>query len=280
MALVRLLNFDEYIRRSGVKNPTWFCMDVSFLTRTEHFEVITPDAVVVFVYLAGECMKLKGAEIDLKLRHAALYCMMDAERILQAIEILKSVHLVYMACAESAQNLCTKGKEREGREGEETRKPSVPSEPAPTLFPALKAQAPEVEDSRTYDVDHETVTVPEKERPLPNIARLWNQHAEKELSRVLACTGTRRKNAVNRWKENPSDEFWSDVIWKINASDFLLGKTPRGTWKATLDWLLKPGNADKVREGQYDNRPGPGGGGPGLSYFARTRQGGTDGNKQ
>lgn len=40
---------------------------------------------------------------------------------------------------------------------------------------------------------------------------------------------------------------------KVAASDFLCGRNDRN-WTANFDWLMKPSNAVKVLEGNYDNR--------------------------
>lgn len=139
---VELLNFDEYLGRSGVKHPAWFCMDVDFLTRMQHFEKLTGNAVVVFVYVAGECVKAKNKVLIMSLRHAALYCMMDTESVLQALKKLEDVHLVRTTCADGAQKMCTEG--REGKEGRGVRGESVPDSGERTyeLLPEFQSPKP------------------------------------------------------------------------------------------------------------------------------------------
>lgn len=65
--------------------------------------------------------------------------------------------------------------------------------------------------------------------------------------------GTKRANHLkSRIKENGIDTVLS-VIDKISESDFLKGKNDR-KWVITFDWFILPGNFQKVKEGNYDNR--------------------------
>lgn len=87
------------------------------------------------------------------------------------------------------------------------------------------------------------------ETAFPPLASIWNQEATKRLAKVKSVRGKRLSACNARWKENPDPEFWKDIINRINTSDFLSGKT--SDWAATFDWLIKPGNCDKVLEGNY-----------------------------
>ena len=84
------------------------------------------------------------------------------------------------------------------------------------------------------------------------LAALWNQNRGK-LSGILSCKGNRLKHAKARWKENPSECFWLEVIKKICDSSFCNGENDRG-WKADFDFLIKPDTATKVLEGKYSGR--------------------------
>lgn len=106
----------------------------------------------------------------------------------------------------------------------------------------------------SYDEEHESVEKnPAGKNELPKLAKLWNELAHESLARVRHCSPARKNTASKRWKENPSEEFWRDVIFKINQSDFCLGKTAGG-WVANFDFLIKPNSASKALEGNYDNR--------------------------
>jgi hypothetical protein len=92
------------------------------------------------------------------------------------------------------------------------------------------------------------------EPALHPLARLWNEHSSPLLPRVRATTGSRLHAAQKLWKKNPSEQFWLEVIAKINASDFCLGKKEgAGNWRANFDWLVRPQTAIRVSEGLYDN---------------------------
>jgi hypothetical protein len=81
----------------------------------------------------------------------------------------------------------------------------------------------------------------------------WNDAFRDRLPGVvLPMAESRRKKILKRLKEHPSREFWEKVFTNINASAFLLGQTG-GTWRCTLDWLVKNDDACvKVFEGGYN----------------------------
>lgn len=81
---------------------------------------------------------------------------------------------------------------------------------------------------------------------------LWNSAAHPDLPKVLEIKGRRLSAASARWAENPSREYWSDVISKLNERPFCVGQNDRG-WKANIDWLIKPDTATKILEGMYQS---------------------------
>lgn len=129
--------------------------------------------------------------------------------------------------------------------------PSTPSQtPTP---PAKDAQEP---------AQAVLVSVPARTAdPVDALMDEWNSYPE--LPTWLTTGEERRKKAKLRLKQRPLDGpgGWREVIRRIAASDFCLGKTPGRNgappWKATPDWLVANGeNAVKVLEGKYDNRGG------------------------
>lgn len=62
----------------------------------------------------------------------------------------------------------------------------------------------------------------------------------------------RRKAIRARWNEYGDLDTFRDMFARTAASGFLSGGA--GGWKASFDWLMKPGNFVKVLEGNYDNR--------------------------
>eukprot|EP00918_Siedleckia_nematoides_P041017 GHVU01089037.1.p2 GENE.GHVU01089037.1~~GHVU01089037.1.p2 ORF type:complete len:250 (-),score=26.20 GHVU01089037.1:50-799(-) len=70
-------------------------------------------------------------------------------------------------------------------------------------------------------------------------------------------TKARAAHLQARWREEPKRQnvdWWRRLFGYVAESDFLTGKsaTPgRKPFTASLDWLLKPENFAKVREGRY-----------------------------
>lgn len=75
----------------------------------------------------------------------------------------------------------------------------------------------------------------------------WNEKV-KSLPRVKVWTDS-RDQAAKRIK--PED--WPTICEKVEASDFLSGRSGRWT-SCSIDWALNPKNATKILEGTYDNR--------------------------
>lgn len=79
---------------------------------------------------------------------------------------------------------------------------------------------------------------------------LWNKSSPSILPKCKSYNTKRKRVANLRWKENPKKEFWEQAIMLISKSNFLMGKNDRG-WLANFDWFVRPGNAEKIIEGQY-----------------------------
>ena len=52
--------------------------------------------------------------------------------------------------------------------------------------------------------------------------------------------------------KNSKIKDWEQLFVKVEASDFLSGRVK--DWKASFDWIIKPSNAVKILEGNYDNK--------------------------
>jgi hypothetical protein len=92
------------------------------------------------------------------------------------------------------------------------------------------------------------------EHPLLTI---WNSNCG-TLARVKELgKGKRKKLACTRWKENPSTEYWTELVLRITRSKFCRGEVPgrdgAKPWKANFDWFVKPDTQIKISEGQYDD---------------------------
>jgi hypothetical protein len=104
--------------------------------------------------------------------------------------------------------------------------------------------------------DLATAVAVEGERPA-DLQRLWNEAAHPALPRWEEMNEDRRKKAKARLRERPlfGERSWAHVIAKLNASAFCRGDL--ADWRASPDWLLRPGTAAKVLDGNYDDGQGP-----------------------
>ena len=72
-----------------------------------------------------------------------------------------------------------------------------------------------------------------------------------DLPKVRDLTEQRRcaiRKAAERLEE---DGGFEPFFERVHRSDFLCGRS--GKWKCGFDWILKPANIAKIREGNYDN---------------------------
>jgi hypothetical protein len=58
-----------------------------------------------------------------------------------------------------------------------------------------------------------------------------------------------------RLREHPDSTWWEALVRQVGTSDFLCGRTngKGGPFHASLDWVLRPTNLDKVLAGDYDS---------------------------
>ncbi len=84
------------------------------------------------------------------------------------------------------------------------------------------------------------------------LAELWREifAPEKPAPRFKAG-GERWKSAKARTAEEPSPEYWRQVITKISQTPFCRGKNDR-SWIADFDFLVRQESHIKVMEGKYD----------------------------
>ena len=74
-------------------------------------------------------------------------------------------------------------------------------------------------------------------------------------ARPLTLSKPRRTAMNARLREIGGPAAWDEVLARIRGSPFLRGETERFPF-AEIDWLLKPANLLKVREGNYNDRSG------------------------
>ena len=67
-------------------------------------------------------------------------------------------------------------------------------------------------------------------------------------------TKTRRQLIEALLKQTPESEYWQMVFAKVAASKFLTGIISDKGWKASIDFLIRPGTHIKIMEGKYDDK--------------------------
>lgn len=87
---------------------------------------------------------------------------------------------------------------------------------------------------------------------------IWNKNRG-TLPAAKGLSSGRKRTADARWKEKPSTEYWTEVVIRMSNSDFLCGRkndpfSKHHSWRADIDFLLKPDTHVRVSEGRYDNR--------------------------
>ena len=100
------------------------------------------------------------------------------------------------------------------------------------------------------------------------VAELFNETCP-SLPKVRDLTDQRKRAIKARIMEGNTAEDFRAVFAKVQASSFLTGKN--GGWKCGFDWILKPANWQKIKEGNYDDgiRQNPN---PALNYAQRSRE--------
>ena len=112
------------------------------------------------------------------------------------------------------------------------------------------------------EIEKDTLTSPEetdsasgsKAEPVPysQIMAAYNEILGDILPNVQKIDGNRRKFTKARYKEAGSVDELRRVFELVRESDFLSGRS--GAWQANFDWIIKPANFQKIREGNYQNR--------------------------
>lgn len=78
----------------------------------------------------------------------------------------------------------------------------------------------------------------------------WNSLSLTQVEKVTGDS-VRGKMLRARIKEYGTDDV-VDAVMRIQKSSFLRGQNKKG-WTITFDWLVRPNNFTKVKEGQYDD---------------------------
>jgi hypothetical protein len=85
-----------------------------------------------------------------------------------------------------------------------------------------------------------------------DIQERWNSIAGVKPCKEIGKTIRVRVQA--RLKEHSKPEWWDNLFQRVQASDFLCGRTngTRGPFRVPLTWILAPKNLDKLLAGDYD----------------------------
>lgn len=73
------------------------------------------------------------------------------------------------------------------------------------------------------------------------------------LPKVRELTPKRRKAVIKLHSTEFGDDLgeWREFFARIESSQFLTGRSTK--WKASFDWVLKPANLTKIKEGNYND---------------------------
>ncbi len=127
---------------------------------------------------------------------------------------------------------------------------SVP-QTVPQCVPQVVPQSVPINRHRLRLDKEDTPQPPKGERVnYKAVAELFNEICP-SLPKVRDLTDQRRRAIKARIMEGNTAEDFREVFAKVQASSFLTGKN--GGWKCGFDWILKPSNWQKIREGNYDN---------------------------
>jgi hypothetical protein len=133
------------------------------------------------------------------------------------------------------------------------------------------------EEIKTEEKDNPPTPLSGGKAPSPqNLAKLWNEKAPPELSRVNLPLQRKPKDMdkiKDALKRNPERAWWERVILRLFDSPHCRGMNDRG-WKASFDFMVS--HAEVILDGKYDGGGGPSNapkGLPGLKKYAERRLG-------
>jgi hypothetical protein len=234
---VTVIGWPEYVRRSDIQRPGWFAFPVKFFQDAEWMGTLSLEMVGALSYVCAQATRSKG-EIQVNFSHVTAYLGTSPEAFLTLLQKLEAIQLVHVDVTGTVR----------ARLGNPTATRITNKDYTPEFS--------ETKSERVYEDESGNQSAAPGEPSLPRIAIIWNRVKAEVLAPVKLCGVSRKKHAQNRWKEHPSEEFWNDVIWKINQSEFCLGNNNRG-WKADFDFLVRPDTAAKVLEGKYAGKQQP-----------------------
>lgn len=129
--------------------------------------------------------------------------------------------------------------------------PQIVPQTVPQCVPQVVPQSVPINRHRLRLDKEDTPQPPKGERVnYKAVAELFNETCP-SLPKVRDLTDQRRRAIKARIMEGNTAEDFRAVFAKVQASSFLTGKN--GGWKCGFDWILKPANWQKIKEGNYDD---------------------------
>lgn len=125
-------------------------------------------------------------------------------------------------------------------------------------FADSQEQADDKQPTNNRQTTDKRPTTPKERKNIRNnnisiVIDIWNSICVDFPKVIKATQGTTRYKAINaRWNEYGEDGI-RETFEKVQQSAFLKGESESG-WQATFDWVMKPNNFIKVKEGNYDNK--------------------------
>lgn len=118
----------------------------------------------------------------------------------------------------------------------------------------VRSKSPNGDSSPNFD--SVTASAP-PECPHKKIIAIYHEELP-ELPAVQVWGDSSRGNLKARWREDPArqaPEWWRWFFCEyIRTSDFLMGRVKE--WQASLDWIVRPRNFQKIMNGLYVNKGG------------------------
>lgn len=212
--IVKFKNWEKYNGRSDIKTFTWFRVSNTILQDPKIYSLEIEEFYAMFYLLCEASKSGKKGEVYINHDHARISSRVQDRVLDRTINKLKQLQLVEVRTLRGT-------------------------------FTSAHAT-----DRQTYK-QTDKISATGSVTP-PPLDRIWNENCN-TLSKVRSFGSSRLRLMKSRWKENPSEEYWTCVVKKISASKFCCGENERN-WKADFDFLLKPDTHHKVLEGKYDNK--------------------------
>lgn len=108
------------------------------------------------------------------------------------------------------------------------------------------------------DQENDQILEPRKQIPYKEVAKLWNEQV-KSLPAVTEISDRRKQAIKSLMAKGVTLELFAESFKRVEASDFLTGRTEKPWTNCGFDWILKQANWTKLQEGNYDNKGSPNG---------------------